>query len=136
MKKETFNLVDRLWIPCVTQAGDSVLYGLLETLSRANKFKEIRDASPLVTVSLHRLLLAVLHRVFGPESPDAWAQMWQRGEGKFDTAALEDYLKCPDVYPRFDLFDDEHPFYQTASLPLGQIDEKTGRQKKVKPIWH
>ena len=33
-----------------------------------------------------------------------------------------------------DLFDDKHPFYQTACLPLGEIMPKSGRPKYVKPI--
>ena len=141
--KETFNLVDQPWIPCITATGALKQCGLLETLSRANELKEIRDPSPLVTISLHRLLLAVLHRIFGPESPEVWARLWQDGNGNFEAARLETYLKKPEIFSRFDLFDDKHPFYQTASLPLGEtdkttgrliIDKETGRPKYVKPI--
>jgi CRISPR system Cascade subunit CasA len=133
---ETFNLVDRPWIPCVTPAGAVTHCGIFELLSRANEYKEIRDPSPLVTISLHRLLVAVLHRVLkGPESPEVWAQLWQNGSGYFDTAALNTYLKSPEISPRFDLFDERHPFYQTPSLPLDEIDKKTGHPKFVKPIW-
>ncbi len=61
--------------------------------------------------------------------------MWQDGRGQFNVNTLEAYLKAPAIHSRLDLFDDRHPFYQTASLPLGPIDKKTGRPKYVKPIW-
>ena len=116
---------------------------LLDTLSRAHEFKELRDESPLVTVSLHRLLLAVLHRAFdGPKTPVAWKQLWQDGIGKFDRTKLEAYLKHPELFPRFDLFDTQHPFYQTAALPLGaerQKNKKTNDKywySYAQPIWH
>jgi CRISPR system Cascade subunit CasA len=109
--------------------------GILSTLAHAAQYIEVRDPSPLVTVALHRLLLAVLHRVFGPESPEAWSDLWQNGSGRFCDGKLEGYLKKPVIYSRFDLFDDKHPFYQTASLPFGSPDRTTGRPKFVKPIW-
>src|SRR5581483_6555880 len=131
----TFNLVDAEWIPCVRADGTIKHEGILPALAGAAGYVEIRDASPLVTVALHRMLLAVLHRVFGPQSPDAWAALWQNGGGFFDEAKLKAYLKSPSVYSRFDLFDEKHPFYQTASLPRGTLDNKTGRYKFVKPVW-
>jgi CRISPR system Cascade subunit CasA len=131
----SFNLIDEPWVPCVTREGAVTYQGLLTTLADAGRLAEVRDASPLVTVALHRLLLAVLHRVFGPESPEAWADLWQKGAGRFDAGKLADYLRKPSVYPRFDLFEPRHPFYQTGSLPLGAPDGKTGRPKFVKPVW-
>jgi CRISPR system Cascade subunit CasA len=133
--KWTFNLVDEPWITCVMPNGKVKHEGIFQTLAGATQYAEIRDPSPLVTVALHRLLLAVLHRVFGPESPEAWADLWQDGLGSFDTKQLGTYLKHPAIHSRFDLFDTKHPFYQTASLPLGTLDKKTGRPKFVKPIW-
>jgi CRISPR system Cascade subunit CasA len=131
----TFNLVDEAWIPCVRSDGSVEHRGILQTLTGAAQYVEVRDPSPLVTIALHRMLLAVLHRVFGPESPEAWADLWQNGEGRFDTEKLEAYLKAREIYSRFNLFDEKHPFYQTASLPLGSLENKTGRPKFVKPIW-
>jgi len=133
MKMETFNLVDQPWIPCITLRGTLGRYGLLQTLALARDFAEIRDSSPLVTISLYRLLLALLHRVFGPESPEVWGDLWRNGDGSFDPGKLETYLKSPQIYPRFDLFDKEHPFYQTAGLPFGSTEEEA---KFVKPIAH
>ncbi len=133
----SFNLIDQPWIPCVDATGNTVHLGVLDTLSRAHEFKEIRDESPLVTVTLHRMLLAVLHRAFdGPKKPADWAKLWNDGNGSFDGSRLEAYLRRKDIHPRFDLFHPTHPFYQTGALPLGEPDKKNGgRPKFVKPIW-
>jgi len=131
----TFNLVDEAWIPCATSDGRVKHEGIFQTLASAAQYAEVRDSSPLVTMALHRMLLAILHRVFGPESPEVWAELWQNGSGRFDAKKLEEYLKNPAIFSRFDLFDDKQPFYQTASLPLGPLESKTGRPKFVKPIW-
>jgi len=132
---EQFNLVDQEWIPCTTPSGALAFFGISETLVRAQEFAEICDESPLVTVAIHRLLLAVLHRIFGPESPEVWADIWKQGAGRFDRVQIESYLKSPRIYPRFDLFDDKYPFYQTRSLPFGEMQRTSGRPKFVKPIW-
>jgi CRISPR system Cascade subunit CasA len=66
-------------------------------------------------VALHRLLLAVLHRVFGPESRQAWSRLWR--QGRWDETALRDYFDH--WRDRFDLFDTEYPFYQSPDPPGG-----------------
>lgn len=111
--KPTFNLVDEPWIPCVLAGERSPrALSLRETLARAPDIREIADASPLVTVTLHRLLLAVLHRVFGPRSEEDWAGLWDAG--RWDQPALDRYLDA--WRHRFDLFDEERPFYQTREV--------------------
>lgn len=102
-----FNLTKEPWIPCF-DGKDVKELNLLESLSNAHDLKAISDPSPLVTISLYRLLLAVLHRVFGPASEEEWSNLWKAG--RFDRTKLEDYLSK--WGHRFDLFDDERPFYQ------------------------
>lgn len=112
MSNNSFNLVDEKWIPCIMLDGESRELGILETLSRAHEIREIFDPSPLVTASLHRLLLAILHRNFGPASIEKWKNLWEAGQ--FDEEVLQGYF---DKWrSRFDLFDKEHPFYQTAEF--------------------
>jgi CRISPR system Cascade subunit CasA len=82
-------------------------------LARAPELREVDDSSPLVTISLYRLLLAILHRNFGPKDMETWHDLWQRGA--WDTAILDAYFDHPERYHRFDLFG-ERPFYQSASL--------------------
>ncbi|MBU0608857.1 MAG: type I-E CRISPR-associated protein Cse1/CasA, partial [Armatimonadetes bacterium] len=81
----SFNLLHEPWIPVLLSAADSAgpggqrQMGLAEVLIRAHEIREIADPSPLVTVALHRLLLAVLHRVFAPTDERAWEQLWRAG---------------------------------------------------------
>lgn len=73
-----FNLVDKKWIPCLMlKDSRAEELSLRETLIDAHKISEVFDNSPLVTVSLHRLLLAILHRNFGPASFGKWRELWK-----------------------------------------------------------
>jgi CRISPR system Cascade subunit CasA len=108
----SFNLIDEQWIPCITSGSSKEELGLLDTLLRAHTLLELHDPSPLVTASLHRLLLAVLHRVFGPESVEEWQRLWQTGH--FAPKPIEAYLK--QWHSRFNLFDDQFPFCQVCKF--------------------
>ena len=125
-----FNLITEPWIPCLRQDGSIVTLGLLETLGQAHELREIHDDSPLVTVSVHRLLLAILHHIFGPPDSTAWAQLWANGQGSFDRAKLQDYFQQPSRWSRFDLFHPEHPFLQSPNLAYSIPDPK-GKKDKV-----
>jgi len=105
-----FNLVDEPWLPCIQADGRPVELGLYDALAQAHTLRELHGETPLSTAALHRLLLAVLHRVFGPESRKAWSQLWRAGQ--WDETALRDYFDH--WRRRFDLFDAERPFYQAA----------------------
>jgi CRISPR system Cascade subunit CasA len=107
----SFNLIDEPWIPVYGLDGRAEC-SIKEVLLRAQEFREMRDSSPLVTLALHRLFLAILHRNFGPSSSKAWGKLWQTG--CFDAAALESYFARSRPY--FDLFDAERPFYQDAAF--------------------
>jgi CRISPR system Cascade subunit CasA len=108
----SFNLLERPWIPCLTRQGTTESLSLRETLARALELVSITHDSPLVPVSVMRLLLAILHRVFGPPDIASWARLW-RSE-RFDMAPLDAYFDH--WRGRFDLFDAERPFYQDASI--------------------
>jgi len=86
-----FNLVDQPWIPCLLRDGGKPQErSLRDTLTGAHEIRELSDASPLVTVSLHRLLLAILHRNFGPASFSEWKELWQHGQ--WDSDKLNQYF--------------------------------------------
>jgi CRISPR system Cascade subunit CasA len=104
----TFDLLQSPWVPCIQAKGASVELGLRDALAQAHELRELHGESPLVTAALHRLLLAVLHRVFGPATCDEWAILWKAG--RWDITRLDVYL---DQWRHgFDLFDLERPFYQ------------------------
>lgn len=113
-----FNLVDEGWIPCIMSGPEPPVerrrtFGLRDVLVHAPDIQEISDPSPLATAALHRLLLAIVHRIVdGPSGIEHWAELWERK--RFDSSALESYLR--NVYARFNLFDERCPFYQVASI--------------------
>src|SRR5690554_284327 len=106
----SFNLVDRPWIPCLMLDDEYRELSIKETLAMARKIREIHASSPLVTAAVHRLLLAVLHRNFGPTNSEEWLALWRERKGMWDMTVLEEYFKKH--RRRFDLFDEENPFYQ------------------------
>ncbi|HWV38632.1 MAG TPA: type I-E CRISPR-associated protein Cse1/CasA [Vulgatibacter sp.] len=114
MTNPSFDLTREPWLPCEDQDGLPVEVGLEEALIRAHQLRALADSSPLVTASLHRLLLAIVHRCFGPSSRSAWVRLWERGQ--FDDGVIKKYL---DTWRnRFDLLDAERPFFQVRGLPF------------------
>ncbi len=112
----SYNLVDEPFIPCIMPNGQLIEFGLRETLVRAHEIREIRDDSPPITLSLHRLLLAILHRIFGPRSIAEWKALWDAK--RWDADMVGSYL---DTWrARLDLCSESHPFYQVAVLPEAQ----------------
>jgi CRISPR system Cascade subunit CasA len=108
-----FNLVDQPWILCLLgDGGKPQELSLRDTLTGAREIRELFDNSPLVTVSLHRLLLAILHRNFGPASFGEWKELWQCGQ--WDSDKLSRYFD--EWTHRFNLFDKERPFYQVLRM--------------------
>ena len=122
----TFNLIDEPWIPCLTFDGERVEFGLRDSLVQAHELRELHGDTPLETAALYRLLLAVLHRVFGPEKRSRWKSLWARE--RFDKSTLENYLHRPEIYRRFDLFDPEKPFYQPCKQPQDDTDDESGKK--------
>jgi CRISPR system Cascade subunit CasA len=124
----SFNLAYEPWIPCVMQRENLPReLSLLETLTSAHQIRELTDDSPLVTVALHRLLLAILHRNFGPSDFSEWKELWRRGQ--WDAEKLANYYTV--WRRRFDLFDAERPFYQTPRLRK-PVETKKSNQKAEK----
>ncbi len=110
-----FNLVEESWIPCLMSDGRIKELGLFDTLTKTHEIKEITDDSPLVVVSLYRLLLAILHRNFGPKDFGEWKTLWRKG--RWDAEKLKSYFENENCKNRFNLFDEERPFYQYPKVP-------------------
>jgi len=106
----SYDLIREGWIPCSTSASGQRELGLRDVVLEAHKLQEVQGDTPLVTAALLRLLLALLHRVYGPASAAAWGALWRAG--RFDPEPLEAYLDR--WRDRFDLFHPEHPFMQSA----------------------
>ena len=104
----SFDLINEPWIPCRTLHGERREFGLRELLVQAHELREVQGDTPLVTAAILRLLLALLHRVYGPASAAAWGELWRAG--RWDPAPLNAYFAR--WGNRFDLFHPEHPFMQ------------------------
>lgn len=113
--RPTFDLVSEPWIPCVESSGRVVELGLRDVIGRAHELRAVADPSPLATFALHRLLLALVHRVVeGPGTVADWRHIWEAG--RFDAARLDAYFER--WRDRFDLFHERWPFYQTAGFAV------------------
>jgi CRISPR system Cascade subunit CasA len=109
----TYNLLDEPWLPCIMDDGHAQNLSLADTLTRAHEVRELFDESPLVTAALHRLLLAILHRNFGPADKEEWFELWRRG--RWNEERLAEYFTR--WHERFELFHPERPFYQVPEIP-------------------
>ena len=118
----SLDLTREPWIPCATDDGVRQ-FSLSDVLTEAHNIREIIGETPPVTIALHRLLLAVIHRTYrGPKDAHAWADMYEAG--KFDAEKIRSYFAAhPD---RFDLFHEKYPFYQTASMRNYVSEERMG----------
>ncbi len=126
-----FNLIDEAWIPCITRDGSSKEFGIRDTLLKAHELREICDDSPLVTVAIHRLLLAILYRAFqGPSGMSQWKALYASGSCN-GNKAITDYLAKDQWYDRFFLYDDDYPFLQVAKLDLNE-HKGDGKIKTIK----
>jgi CRISPR system Cascade subunit CasA len=107
-----FDLTTERWIPVVDLDGAPDEVSLREVLLKAHTFRRIVGETPPMTAALYRLVLAVLHRAYGPEKETAWGRLWSAGA--LPDTALAGYLDgLPD---RFDLFHPQRPFLQCAAL--------------------
>ena len=108
----SFSLIDQPWVPCTMLDGTRRPLGLRDVLTQAPSIGEVGGDSPLVVAAIYRLLLALLHRNFDIDDERKWGAHWKRRA--FDVGVIDDYFgRWRD---RFNLFDDEKPFYQVASL--------------------
>ncbi len=133
-----FNLIDEPWIPCIDVQGRGVEYGIRDTLLKAHELREICDDSPLVTVAIHRLLLAILYRAHeGPTDMSGWKE-WIKVRSFENDPKIDDYLE--NWKDRFFLFDEKHPFMQVVGLDLNEYksdknikkDKSDGMMRLVK----
>jgi len=108
-----FNLIKQPWIPCIDLDGNLIEYGIRDTLLKAHDLREICDDSPLVTVAIHRLLLAILYRsLHGPKDFREWKELY--GNGALNEHTIEGYLQTWESH--FNLLAGVNPFYQMGQF--------------------
>jgi CRISPR system Cascade subunit CasA len=112
----SFSLLTEPWIPVIRQDQSPDKVGLRQALLEAHAIHSIHDPSPLVTVALHRLLMAVLYRAPGIPNEAAWRALWKAD--RLPAAEIGAYLdRWAD---RFDLLHPTRPFFQVTRI----ADEK------------
>lgn len=126
MPEKEFNLLHEPWIMVMRKDGETQEISMLELFGKASEYRSLAGELPTQDVAILRLLLAVLHAVFGrydingtfapPKSPEAalerWKALWDKGV--FPVEIIEKYLVH--FEDRFYLFHPEQPFYQVADI--------------------
>lgn len=104
-----YDLSKERWIPVVKMNGDREELGMRDTLVRAHEIRELYSNSPVETITINRLLLAVSLHIFSETAErKGWKQIFR--SGRFDEATIQKYF---DERPeKFDLLHPERPFYQ------------------------
>jgi CRISPR system Cascade subunit CasA len=108
----SFDLTEEPWLPVVSLDGRPDEVGLAAILREAHQFRRIIGQTPPMTAALHRLLLALAHRVYGPSSLRRWEELWT--DQRLPADELSRYFE--EHSRRFHLFDDDVPFFQCPAV--------------------
>lgn len=115
----SFNLCTKAWLPAMYLDGSVREISLKTAFEEAGSIKELSGDIPEQVLPVYRMMLAILYRAYPlPEGDDrkalldTWKEVWHAG--KFDMESIGQYIDY--FKDRFDLFDSEHPFYQTPGL--------------------
>lgn len=122
-KPITFNLWSEPWIMVESVQGAIETVGIEQLLHNANRYRALYEPSPLVVVSIHRLLVAILQDIIRPQYERDLLDLWER-----DTFSGEKIVEFGRQYAhRFDLFSVETPFLQSADIPLHPKKKRQGK---------
>ncbi|MCC5877792.1 MAG: type I-E CRISPR-associated protein Cse1/CasA [Candidatus Sumerlaeia bacterium] len=132
-KSKRFNLLDEPWIPIISD-GKTAKIGLIDLFRNLDTIDEVQDPSPLTTVALHRLLLAILYRNLKPQTLEDWVELHSK---PWNSVTVLKYLK--NHHDSFWLFHPERPFMQRieianekpSSLSKLQLERSTGNNSQL-----
>ncbi len=115
-----FSLLDEPWIPVLDSEGQIREVALKAIFDEAPHLLRIAGDLPTQSLSLLRLLLAILHRALVPATPEGAASVRDTVE-QLGAAWGTDVVPAIQVYleqhrERFELFHPTLPFFQTAGL--------------------
>lgn len=129
MKEVEFNLLEEPWIRVLCPDCSVREVSLTEALLQAQEYTDLAGELPTQDVAVLRLLLAVLHAVFGRVDADGqpveitntttavrqWRSLWKLG--KLPENPIRDYLAK--WHDRFWLFHPQRPFWQVPEARIG-----------------
>lgn len=124
-----FNLLDEPWIPVTFVDGAAGEVSLRELFASAPHIQAIAGELPQMSFATTRVALAILYRAYSIAEParreliGLWRELWE--QGSFEDGAVEEYLEA--FHDRFDLFDEQHPFFQVPGLEyMGKDPDPVG----------
>lgn len=107
------------WIPVERLDGTADVVSIRNALVCAHQIRRISGEIPGEGLALLRLLLALVYRIYDElegagekQKKERWEKL--RSQGSFKADQIDEYLA--DYPNEFDLFDDDHPFYQIPGL--------------------
>ncbi len=111
----SFDLRTQPFIPCLCKDGQVREFGLADVLTGAHDLLELAGDTPLQTVAILRLLLAILYRAmpFHTGEKEKWMEWWQQDTLPAD--AITGYLNAQEG---FDLFHPARPFMQVGGMTM------------------
>lgn len=129
MKEVEFNLLEEPWIRVLCPDCSVQEVSLTQALLQAHEYTDLAGELPTQDVAVLRLLLAVLHAVFGRVDMDGqpveitntttavcqWKSLWKLG--KLPEKPIRDYLAK--WHDRFWLFHPRRPFWQVPEAKIG-----------------
>lgn len=134
MEKE-FNLLDEPWIRVMSFDGNVEEVSILELFQKAHTYRQFAGELPTQDVAIMRIILAILHAVFGKQEDGEYLHLPSDKEGEMTVKGIYrrwKWLWSQKEFPmdyiapylerwrdRFWLFHPEYPFYQVAGLEIG-----------------
>ena len=128
MEDIEFNLLDEPWIRVMKPDCSVEEVSLTDALLHAHEYEDLAGELPTQDIAVLRVLLAVLHTIFGrvdidgdPDPIDEdnalerWGELWDLGA--FPEKPVQDYLN--QWHERFWLFHPERPFFQVPEANIG-----------------
>ena len=121
----SYNLWHEPWLDVETISGDIKRINLEKLLLECQFYRAIYHSSPLVTMGLYRLVVAILQDIYRPEKLIDIVNI--KKNDKFPPEKIIEFGQ--NFGDRFDLFSKDAPFMQSADLPLTAKNET-----KLKPV--
>jgi CRISPR-associated protein, Cse1 family len=129
----SFNLIEEKWIPCLGKNKDYLLLNIREVISQAHNLTGLAADLPIMNAAMFLFLLAFTSSAHPMKDLEDWDRLYQNS--RFPEAATEEYINR--WHDRFDLFDQDHPFYQDPKFGMREKDLqnlKTGESPVPKSI--
>ena len=107
-----YNLLEEKWIKCHMVDGSHQEFSLMDVIEQACLIECFEFDHPLSNESVFRLVLIIVARANKDIDRLKYQEMWEKG------ILNADDIKCylEKFYNRFDLLDNEYPFFQDACL--------------------